>query len=51
MSFWTWFAIAIVLVTSVTLANSKKKSDKKQYVFLVIFLIAVLLLLTCWFTK
>ncbi|WP_214768704.1 MULTISPECIES: hypothetical protein [unclassified Exiguobacterium] len=51
MSFWAWLAIAIVLVTSITVANSQKKSDKKQYAVLVIFLIAVALFLTWWFTK
>ncbi|MCT4792345.1 MULTISPECIES: hypothetical protein [Exiguobacterium] len=51
MSFWTWFAIAVVLITSVSVATSQKKATKKHSAFLIVFVTAAILFLIWWFTK
>ena len=51
MSFWTWFAIAVVLITSVSVATSQKKASQKHAAFLIVFVTAAILFLIWWFIK
>lgn len=51
MSFWTWFAIALVLTVSVIASTSQKKTERKQVLFLAGFLILACLFLIWWFTR
>lgn len=52
MSFWTWVAIIIVLVSGIVAANfGKKKTEKKHTIALIWFIIAVILFFVWWFTR
>ncbi|WP_349409908.1 hypothetical protein [Pseudalkalibacillus sp. SCS-8] len=52
MGFWTWMAIAVVLVGSFIAANSVNKKTEKRHVKLLIwFIIGVILFFIWWFTR
>ncbi|WP_156809607.1 hypothetical protein [Gracilibacillus halophilus] len=52
MTFWTWFAIAIALISGVFAANAGKKETERKYVIAFIwFIVAVILFFIWWFTR
>jgi hypothetical protein len=52
MTFWTWVAIAIVLMGGVFAANAGKKKTERKYVIAFIwFIVAVILFFVWWFTR
>ncbi|MEC3882706.1 hypothetical protein VKA52_03070 [Halobacillus sp. HZG1] len=52
MSFWTWVAIAIALISGILFSNSsKRKAERKHIVALTWFIIAVILFFVWWFTR
>lgn len=52
MSFWTWVAIAIALISGIVFSNSNnKKTERKHFIALVWFSLAVILFFVWWFTR
>lgn len=52
MSFWTWVAITLVLVSGIVAANSRKgKTEQKYRVALIWFIVAVILFFVWWFSR
>ncbi|MEI5908499.1 hypothetical protein WAK64_15740 [Bacillus spongiae] len=52
MTIWTWVAIAIALICGVIAANSgKKKTERKNVIAFIWFIVAVVLFFVWWFTR
>lgn len=52
MSFWTWIAIALALISGVVAANFSRGETKSSHIIsLIWFLIAVTLFFVWWFRR